>query len=121
MLRIVLLANALSCAVFGVIFALEPAVTSAFIGDPPVLLIRILGIGLIINAASLVLTAIYAHGSRQRIVIFALGDAVWVLATGALLLSGLWITTGAGIAWSIAVGIFVGLCGLAQWRLAPSR
>ena len=90
MLRVVLLANALSCVVFGVLFALDPAKTSAFIGDPPILLIQILGIGLVGNSVALVWSA-----------------------------SNLWITTDAGIAWSLGVSVFVGFCGLAQYRLAP--
>lgn len=119
MLRVVLLANALSCVVFGVLFALDPAKTSAFIGDPPILLIQILGIGLVGNSVALVWSAFFGLGSRNVVVSFALGDGAWVLATFVLLFSNLWITTDAGIAWSLGVSVFVGFCGLAQYRLAP--
>lgn len=119
MLRSILLANALSCALFGLIFVFESGALSEFIGNPPVLLVRVLGAALLLNGAALFWTAVYAPESRKLVLFFALGDAAWVLATLGLLVSKLWITTPAGIAWSVGLAIFVGFCGLAQYRLAP--
>jgi len=51
--------------------------------------------------------------------IFVVGDAAWVIGTVALLTLGIWITTSAGVAWTVYVAAFVGLCGWLQWRYAP--
>lgn len=117
MLKTVLLLNALSCALFGIIFVAMPIAASNFIGNPPILLLQILGAGLVVNAVLLVVTALKKDPSRIKIITFAIGDGIWVLTTAILLLAGLWITTPQGILWSIGVAIFVGLCGLAQFRL----
>lgn len=119
MLKKVLAANAASCALFGALFLLAATETAALIGDPPVWLIRVIGIGLLANAAYLAATALRAEPARRDVLAFAIGDAAWVAATIVLLTAGIWITTPAGVVWALGVGVFVGFCGLAQWRLAP--
>lgn len=119
MLNLVLRANAVSCALFGALFALSGPASAAFIGTPPVLLLQILGAGLLIYAALLIWISLRAQKVRIIILIFALGDAIWVGATAVLIVAGLWITTPAGVLWAIGVAIFVGICGALQWKLAP--
>lgn len=119
MLKFVLLSNGISCAFFGALFLAMPIAITGFIGDPPVLLIQVLGAGLIINALLLFINGLKAQPPRKKVIAFAIGDGIWVLITAVLLIAGLWITTPQGMIASIAVAIFVGLCGFAQWRLAP--
>ncbi len=119
MLKRVLQLNAVSCAVFGGIFAVAAPQASQFIGDPPVFLVQILGVGLLINAALLTWTSTRAQPDRMQVLVFAMGDAVWVAATAVLLASGIWITTTFGIMLAIAVAVFVSACGVLQWRFAP--
>ena len=120
MLRPVLVANAASCAVFGFVFIFFGSETSQFVGDPPLLLIQVLGAGLVANAGLLIAAAFQAQPSRGSIMMFVLGDAAWVIATAVLLLLGVWITTTPGVIWSTSIAAFVGMCGLLQWRWAPN-
>ncbi len=120
MLNLVLLGNAASCALFGALFLFDGADIAVFLGDPPVWLVRVIGAGLLANAVFLIVTGMRAEPPRRDVLSFAIGDAAWVLATIVLLGAQLWITTSLGMLWAIGVGLFVGLCGLAQWRLAPS-
>ena len=121
MLKSVLAANAMSCLVFGLIFVLVPAGSANFIGDPPELLIRILGLGLLGNAVLLALTAQRRQFRRVDILAFAFGDAIWVIVTILLLVSGIWILTVHGQVAATAVAMFVGACGWLQWKHAPHR
>ncbi|MEN8832781.1 MAG: hypothetical protein ABF285_07735 [Pacificibacter sp.] len=121
MLRHVLRANAASCGVFGAIFACFATGASAFIGDPPVVVLQVLGVGLLVNAVALVWTSLRTKPERLLILAFAVGDMVWVLATLVLLIGGIWILTLSGIVWAICVAIFVGACGALQWKLAPHK
>ena len=119
MLKFVVLLNAISCIVFGSIFVLWSEATSQLLGDPPRVLLQVLGWGLLANAGLLVATAVQSQPSRGSIKIFVAGDAAWIVGTVALLVLGIWITTYAGVAWSVCVAAFVGLCGWLQWRYAP--
>lgn len=119
MLKSVVLLNAISCVVFGLILVLWSEGISQLLGDPPRLFLQILGWGLLANAGLLVATAIQSHPARGSIMMFVVGDAAWVIGTVALLTLGIWITTSAGVAWSVCVAAFVGLCGWLQWRYAP--
>ena len=119
MLNFVLIANALSCALFGGIFVFWSSQTSLFIGNPPPLLIIALGLVLLINAVLLVLTALNKTPARSHILLFVFGDAAWVMFTFMLLISNVWITTEAGIVSSILVALFVGICAILQWMYAP--
>lgn len=120
MLKTILIANALSCALFGVLFLASGAAVAAFLGNPPILVLQVLGAGLLINTAHLVFTAYQKTPTRRAVLYFALGDVLWVVATIVMLGLGLFITTSAGIRTAIAVAAFVGACGLGQLRLAPA-
>ena len=119
MLKAVLLLNALSCIIFGVLFSLNTKEVVTFIGNPPHAFIQILGFGLVINGVLLLLTAFQTEPKRRDVICFSLGDAAWVIFTGVLLLGGIWIRSGEATYWSLAVATFVGICGALQWLLAP--
>ncbi len=121
MLKHVLRLNAASCAVFGAIFAFAAQSTAQFVGDPPVLLVQILGVGLMTNAALLIWASTRALPDRNLVLMFALGDGLWVIATAVLLAADLWITTGMGIGFAIVIALFVGACGVLQWLFAPAQ
>ena len=118
-MKTILVANALSCMLFGAIFVINGPAAAAFLGNPPVLLLQILGVGLLLNAAHLVLTARQKTPTRRTVLYFVFGDMLWVTATVLMLALGLFITTSAGVWTAIAVAAFVGACGLGQFRLAP--
>lgn len=119
MLKLVMLLNALSCAVFGAIFVGLGAAVAQFLGDPPVWLIRAIGAGLILNAAHLVIEARKAVPPRNMVMYFATGDAIWVVATLGLILAGVYVTTPLGQAATVAVAAMVGGFGILQAQLAP--
>lgn len=120
MLTTVLRLNAASCIGFGLLFLAAPGATAAFVGSAPAWLVAVLGAGLVVNGLHILWAARRGAPSRRDVLYFAVGDAAWVIATAALILGGLWITTSTGIAWAIAVALWVGACGFAQWRLAPA-
>lgn len=117
MLRTTLQANAASCALFGAIFMSAAPAAARFIGDPPIVLLHTLGAALLTNSALLMWTSVQQNPNRIWVLFFSLGDAVWVLATALLIVTGIWITTVSGIVASVAVAAFVGVCGVMQWRL----
>ncbi|MFT4999486.1 MAG: hypothetical protein ACI861_002244 [Paracoccaceae bacterium] len=121
MLKTVLIANAASCALFGVVFLTIAGSVATFLGDPPFWLLQVLGAGLLFNAAHLIYAARQNRPNSKLVLYFTLGDALWVLATAGLIATGTWITTSPGIAAAIAVGAYVGLCGIGQWRAISSR
>lgn len=104
---------------FGALFAFAGPATANLVGTPPVLLLQLLGVGLMVNAVMLVWTSLRAQPDRLSILAFVLGDAIWVVATAALLITGLWITTASGVIWAAGTAAFVGACGALQWKLAP--
>lgn len=119
MLKKALIANALSCLLFGILFLAKTDAAYTFIGEPPVMALRILGIGLIINGVHLGYVSSQKQPSRNVIFYFIIGDIIWVLVTLVLLAMGLWITTSLGIIFAIWIAVFVGLCGALQWCFAP--
>ena len=121
MLNHVLRANAVSCTLFGLLFSLAAPSVANTIGNPPTLLLQVLGVGLLVNAAFIFWTSTRPTPNRTCVLFFALGDAIWVVATLALVGAGLWITTPTGLALSIGVAAFVGGCGFFQWKLAPAH
>lgn len=114
-------ANALSCAVFGLLFVLAPAPVASFLGWPPAPTLVIAGVGaaLLVNALHLVYVARRSTPSRWAVVYFSVGDGLWVAATLALILTGTWITAPAGIGAALAVAGAVGTFGALQWRHRP--
>ena len=120
MLKSILIANAASCFGFGALFALFPSTTADFIGDPPSWLVLCLGLGLIANGAHLIWVARKETPRSAEVLQFVVGDAIWVLATFALIALGTWITTSQGIWVSIAVAVWVGACGIGQYLYRPA-
>lgn len=119
MLKAVLILNALSCAIFGALFFLKGEEVANFIGTPPVLFVQVLGAGLFINAILLMFAALQSAPKRKDVLFFSLGDAAWVAFTVILIIGNIWIKNNEAIYWSLAVALFVGLCGLLQWIYAP--
>jgi len=120
MLKAVLILNALSCAIFGALFFLKTEEVANFIGTPPIMFVQVLGAGLFINAILLIYTAYQSAPKRKEVLFFSLGDAAWVVFTAILIIGNIWIINTEAIYWSLAVALFVGLCGLLQWMFAPN-
>jgi hypothetical protein len=117
MIANVLRANAASCLGFGALFLALPRPVADFLGTPPAWLVAALGAVLLLNGAHLLWSA--RRGARRvELLYFALGDAAWVAGTLALVASGTWITTGAGIAAALAVAAPVGVFAVLQWKAA---
>ena len=113
----ILRANAASCLIFGLVFAVWPSEVAAFLGDPPGWLILVTGLGLIPYGLLLLWTA-RGRVTATDLRLFALGDAAWVAITLVLIPAGIWITTANGIAAALAVAAMVGTFGVIQWYLA---
>ena len=120
MLKKTMIANAASCLGFGLLFVAASTPVAAFLGTAPAPVVLGLGVGLILNGIWLLLTARKPAPTRVEILQFVAGDAMWVLATLALILMGLWITTTAGIIAALLVAAMVGIFGWLQWRHAPA-
>jgi len=113
----VMRANAMSCMVFGGVFALLPGQVAVFLGGAspaPRVYILALGVMLIINGIHLVWASRRARPKKQLILYFSLGDFLWVIASGGLMLLGVWITSPAGVIATSAVAVMVGLFGILQ-------
>ena len=115
----VLRANAASCLIFGLGFAIFPASIAAFLGSAPGFLIQILGVGLVINAALLWMASLRG-AKRADVLFFSLSDFTWVAATAVLIALQLWVTDPAGILAAIAAALLVGTLGLLQWQRMPT-
>jgi hypothetical protein len=113
-LRLILRLNAVSCLGFGTLLLLLPGPVAAAIGTPPIWFLQLLGAGLLVNAAHLLLVARADRPTRAAILWFSTGDLVWWLATVALVASGLWITTPFGQMAALGVGAGVAGLGVAQ-------
>lgn len=112
--------NAFSCLAFGVLFVSAPGVVAAALGTPPAWLVAALGAGLVGNGALLWLSVRDGRVPRRaEVLFFSMGDAAWVMATLALIITGVWIVTPGGRIAALAVAIMVGAFGLAQWRRLP--
>jgi len=113
MQQYVLRLNALSCLVFGLLFAIQPKVVTSFLGDPPTWIVAGLGWLLVLNALHLVWSA-RRKPSVSELVYFAVGDFLWVGVTIVLLVTGTWILTGHGRMASLAVAAMVAIFGVLQ-------
>lgn len=123
-LPLVLSINGASCILFGFLFLFAPAQVAAFLADPaqaPALLVLVLGAALLLNGAGLFLVAGSKAPNRHAIRFFSLGDLLWVLATLALIITGVWIDRVPGILAALAVAVFVGTMGWLQWRMVPAK
>ena len=115
-LRMVLRLNALSCLVFGVIFLIWPGSVASFLGTAPPLLFTVLGIGLTLNGAHLILASSRKELKSWEVRYFAAGDFLWAVASLVLIAMGWVVTTPAGIAAALVVGAGVAGLGAIQLR-----
>lgn len=117
-LAAILALNATSCVLFGLLFLALPGAVAAFLGTPPApaWVIGVIGALLLVNGAHLAWVARQRRPPRALVLYFAGGDIAWVVATLALIASGVWITTPAGIVASLIVAAGVGAMGVSQWR-----
>ena len=113
-LSTILRLNAASCILFGLLFASAPEWTSALIGNTLPLALSIVGLGLILNGAHLLLASIRSKPLCPELLYFVLGDFAWVIATVALLVLGVGVTTVTGVVASILIAIMVGSLGFMQ-------
>jgi len=120
MLRKIMIANALSCLAFGALFAAGAGRVASFLGSPPEWLIFVLGIGLLINGVHLIIAGRKPSLGQAEVIYFALGDFAWVGLTAVLLVLGIWITAPWAVAVASLVALWVGFCGVMQWRLAAT-
>lgn len=121
MLRIFLWANSFSCASFGALFLIFPAVTARFLGSPPDIIVKVIGLILCCNAALLAVTATKFSHLPKVVLFFVLGDAGWVLLTATCLIFGVWIEGAAATLASIVVAVCVGALGVGQYRFGVAR
>ena len=110
--------NAASCLLFGLLFAFAPEWTSTLIGNSAPLVLRVVGLGLILNGVHLLFAARRAKMLCPELLYFVLGDFAWVIGTVVLLILGVGVTTAVGVAAAILVGMMVGSLGFMQFRHA---
>jgi len=121
-LKYVMRLNAASCVSFGFLFLVMSSAVATFLGQVPQALIIILGIGLLGNGAHLIGAAYRTEIRESEVIWFSLGDFSWWLATLALIVANLWITTFWGIVVATCVATFVAGLGVAQlWMLGRLR
>ena len=116
-LKNVMRSNATSCLVFGGLFALQPSLVASFFGgasQAPQIYILILGLLLILNGFHLLWASRAPLPRKELILYFSIGDYLWVIGSIGLIVSGVWITTTAGVFVASAVAVMVGLFGVLQ-------
>lgn len=116
-LKKIMRANATSCLAFGGLFALQPSLVANFLGGAspaPQSYILILGILLILNGLHLIWASRAPLPQKDLILYFSIGDYIWVIGSVGLIVSGMWITTPAGIMIASVVAVMVGLFGILQ-------
>lgn len=110
--------NAASCLAFGITFILVPGAVSVFLGDLPTGVVRIVGLGLIVNGLHLAVASRRTVIHPVEVVYFSLGDLMWWLGSLLLIANGSWITTSSGVIATIVVACGVSGLGIVQlWML----
>ncbi|MEP2653648.1 MAG: hypothetical protein ABJH06_16850 [Paraglaciecola sp.] len=116
-LKNIMRANATSCLVFGGLFAMQANMVAEFLGGDspaPQLYVLILGWLLILNGIHLFWESRTLVPKKSLILYFSIGDYLWVAGSATLILSGLWITTTAGVIVASVIALIVGIFGVLQ-------
>lgn len=113
-LKFIMRLNAASCILFGLLFTVFPRAIAAFLGGAPSAAIVVLGIGLLANSVHLIAASRRTVVRQIEVIWFSLGDFGWWLATLALIVANIWITTAPGAIVAVIVAIFVAGLGVAQ-------
>lgn len=118
-INIILKLNALSCLLFGALFVFIPETIIAFLADthfmPKLVLVAL---GVVLNLWGMLLIWLSNRDPLPNVLllIVALGDFLWVVATVVLLLMQVWINSSNGIAAAGLVAMLVGWFGLQQFQ-----
>lgn len=121
-LRRTLLLNGLSCLVFGAAFLIWPGEIGAFLGSVPAFVLMAIGAGLLVNGLHLMIVARAREIRSAQVLWFSAGDLLWWLASLALIVSQLWITTDLGVLLTWVVALGVAGFGLTQlWHMGCVR
>ncbi len=116
-LKNVLIANAISCIIFGLIFICLPIKVAVFLGSDtlfPELILQILGAVLVFNGLHLIWASLQQTPNKWLILYFSFGDFLWAIGSSVLLLMGLWVTTMPGIISTILIALMVTVFGIMQ-------
>ncbi|MEP5727911.1 MAG: hypothetical protein ABJL67_00915 [Sulfitobacter sp.] len=117
-LKFIMRLNAASCICFALLFLVQPQSVAMFLGEVPKTIIIVLGVGLLVNGAHLILASRRNEILQKEVIWFSLGDFGWWLMTLALIVAKLWITAPWGIAVAALVATIVAGLGVAQlWTL----
>lgn len=117
-LKLALRLNAASCILFAALLVTIPAAVAQFLASDqaPAWLLSLLGWLLLANGALLISASMLATVPKALVVFFSLGDLAWVLMTLALIITGVWISTAAGISVSLLIAVWVAWLGWQQWK-----
>lgn len=117
-LKLALRLNAASCILFAALLVTIPAAVAQFLASDqaPTWLLSLLGWLLLANGALLISASMLATVPKALVVFFSLGDLAWVLMTLALIITGVWISTAAGISVSLLIAVWVAWLGWQQWK-----
>jgi hypothetical protein len=117
-LKFIMRWNAASCILFGLLFLALPEGVAAFLGAFPQAMVFVLGLGLMGNGVHLIAASRRAELRIPEVIWFSLGDLSWWLATLALIVANVWITSFAGIILAVIVATCVAGLGVTQlWML----
>ena len=116
--------NGLTCLLFGALFVFIPQHVTTFLSNiNPAPELALVAMGVILNLYGMLLLWI---GNQQKpnailVLLFAIGDGLWVLLTTGLIVTSTWITTINGITVAGLVAIVVGWFGWLQWLFYQSK
>lgn len=113
----VMKANAISCIVFGSTFLFFYEEVKRFLSvgvQVPNTVLILLGAVLFFNGLHLMWASLKSKPSQYLVLYFSIGDAIWVIISVFLLLTGIWITTPLGIVVTLIVSAMVGAFGWLQ-------
>lgn len=116
--------NGLNCLLFGALFVFIPKSVVAFLSDTnPAPEVVIVALGVVLNLYGLLLLWLgnKPAPNQKVILLIAIGDFFWVLATLALIAMKLWVTNINGITAAGLVAILVGWFGWLQWQYSSAE